>query len=219
MPTCRVCLLACATQNERQSLPDYCRDNLLNKYGLPSMADGYVTRPCRAACSAASAPNTPTVYAYRAHASTRPMPRYLFALVRQVVRVGAKHSRFHTFGMLTGVIKAEQYNERAAHVYLALLSSLFPRFTASTMRRRKYVVAVALACAPGGGGRLAAGCDVCRRCVAQGRQPVRASRCVPRNGEAGVLQSTVQQEPQSRVSSPEYVHRAASCTLASMTVE
>ena len=29
-------------QNDRQSLPDYCRDNLLNKYGLPSMADGYV---------------------------------------------------------------------------------------------------------------------------------------------------------------------------------
>ena len=40
--------------------------------------------------------------------------------------------------MLTGVVKAERYSERAADVYLALLSSLFPKFTATTMRRRKY---------------------------------------------------------------------------------
>jgi len=29
-------------QNARQSLPDYFRDNLLNKYGLPSLTDGYL---------------------------------------------------------------------------------------------------------------------------------------------------------------------------------
>lgn len=29
-------------QKERQCVSDFCRDNLLNKYGLPSMADGYL---------------------------------------------------------------------------------------------------------------------------------------------------------------------------------